>query len=172
MTHTLYYSPGACSLAPHIVLEEIGVAFSLVLASTSDGTTRSPEYLRVNPKGRVPALSIGDSVITEAPAILLHLALSNPHSGLLPSIPDGLVLCHTCDNPRCVRPDHLFPGTMMDNIQDAKRKGRMASGNRSGPRLHPERMTRGDAHWSHLYPERHRGELNGRANRLFGSCRT
>jgi glutathione S-transferase len=93
MTHTLYYSPGACSLAPHIVLEEVGNPFSLVLASTSDGATRSPAYLRVNPKGRVPVLSIGDSVLTEAPAILLHLALSNPGSKLLPSIPDGLVRC-------------------------------------------------------------------------------
>jgi glutathione S-transferase len=93
MPHSLYYSPGACSLAPHIVLEEIGAPFSLEHVSTSDGGTRSPEYLRVNPKGRVPALSVGDSVLTEAPAILLYLALSNPELRLLPAIADGLVRC-------------------------------------------------------------------------------
>ena len=90
MTPTLYYSPGACSLAPHIVLEEIGRPFLLSLASTSDGTTRTPEYLRLNPKGRVPILTSGDSVLTEAPAILLHLAVSNPEAGLLASSTDGL----------------------------------------------------------------------------------
>lgn len=90
INHTLYYSPGACSLAPHIVLEEIGLPYSLSLASTSDGTTRSPSYLRLNPKGRVPVLVSGDTVLTEAPAILLHLAASNPTAGLLPMSTDGV----------------------------------------------------------------------------------
>jgi glutathione S-transferase len=91
MTHTLYYSPGSCSLAPHIVLEEIGLPYSLSLASTSDGTTRSEAFRRLNPKGRVPVLVSGDFVLTEAPAILLHLALSNPSAGLVPASTDGLV---------------------------------------------------------------------------------
>lgn len=91
MTHTLYYSPGACSLAPHIVLEEIGLPYALSLASTSDGTTQSPAYLRLNPKGRVPLLISGDSALTEAPAILLQLALSNPQAGLLGQASDDLV---------------------------------------------------------------------------------
>lgn len=46
-------------------------------------------------------------------------------------IPTGLILCHSCDNPCCVRPDHRFPGTYKDNIQDAKSKGRIAAGERS-----------------------------------------
>jgi hypothetical protein len=41
-------------------------------------------------------------------------------------IPDGLVVCHRCDTPLCVRPDHLFLGTQADNLNDARRKGRMA----------------------------------------------
>jgi glutathione S-transferase len=91
MTSTLYYSPGACSLAPHIVLEEIGLPFSLSLVSTADGGTRTPEHLRLNPKGRVPVLVSGDSVLTEAPAILVHLALSHPDAALLADSQEGLV---------------------------------------------------------------------------------
>lgn len=49
-------------------------------------------------------------------------------------IPKGLFICHRCDNPRCVRPDHLFAGTQKQNIQDAVSKGRMARGDRQGSR--------------------------------------
>jgi glutathione S-transferase len=91
MTPTLYFSPGACSLAPHIVLEEIGGRFHLSHASTSDGSTQTPEYLALNPKGRVPVLVAGNFVLTEAPAILLHLATSNADQGLLAGTPEGLV---------------------------------------------------------------------------------
>jgi glutathione S-transferase len=80
-------------VAPHIVLEEIGVPFSLALVSTADGSTRSPEHLRLNPKGRVPVLTTGDAVWTETPAILLHLALAHPAARLLPDEPDGIVRC-------------------------------------------------------------------------------
>ncbi len=90
MKHLLYYSPGACSLAVHIVLEEIGLPFSLELTSTADGTTRSPEYLRVNPKGRVPVLVSGDFVLTEAPAILMYLVATNPVAGLMPALPEAM----------------------------------------------------------------------------------
>jgi glutathione S-transferase len=91
MTPTLYYSPGACSLAPHIVLEELGLPFQLIHASTSDGATHTAQYLQLNPKGRVPVLVTGSGVLTEAPAILIHLATSNPDRGLLAAAPDGLV---------------------------------------------------------------------------------
>lgn len=54
------------------------------------------------------------------------------YESLVGSIPDGEKVCHRCDNPPCVRPDHLFTGTQKVNIQDAVSKGRMASGERSG----------------------------------------
>jgi glutathione S-transferase len=63
MTVALYYSPGSCSLAPHIVLNEIGQPFELRKFSTADRHNYSPEYLAVNPKGRIPALQIDGFIL-------------------------------------------------------------------------------------------------------------
>jgi len=63
-------------------------------------------------------------------------------------------ILHKCDNPACVNPEHLRPGTQADNIADATRKGRMAKGDNTGPRKHPERMPRGENHWSKRMPEK------------------
>lgn len=85
----LFYSNGACSLAPHIVLEETGIRFEPVRVDMASGQQRSPEFLRINPKGRVPALAVDDWVLTENPAILQFIARSHPDSGLWPeTLPD------------------------------------------------------------------------------------
>jgi glutathione S-transferase len=87
--HTLYWSPGACSIAPHIVLEEIGEPYTARKVSIdSAGTAETlvePGYLAINPKGRVPALTVEGGILTEAPAIMVYLARSRPDCGLLPS---------------------------------------------------------------------------------------
>lgn len=85
-TLTLFYSPGACSLAPHVVLEELDIPFETVRVPVREGANLRPEYLAVNPRGRVPALRIGDEVVTENPAILLWLASAKPDAGLLPPV--------------------------------------------------------------------------------------
>src|SRR3954463_4579613 len=77
----LFYAPGACSLAPHIVLEETGAAYEPVRVALAKGEQRTPEYLRINPKGRVPALTEGDWALTENPAILRYLARRLPRRG-------------------------------------------------------------------------------------------
>ncbi|MBX3185826.1 MAG: glutathione transferase GstA [Labilithrix sp.] len=82
----LYFSPGACSLAPHIVAREAGLPFELERVDLRTKKTASgKDYLRINPKGYVPALEIdGDDVLTEVPAILLYLADQKPDARLAP----------------------------------------------------------------------------------------
>lgn len=79
-------------------------------------------------------------------------------------IPAGMHVLHTCDNPSCVRPDHLFIGTNADNMRDRDSKGRQAKGERHGSRTRPGRMPQGDEHYSRRRPELvPRGERSGRA---------
>lgn len=86
----LYYSPGACSLAPHIVLEEINIPYEALLVSTMDGSTRSAEFLEINFKGHVPALNIDGQIITEAAAIMTYLTLQYSSKPMLSNTPMGL----------------------------------------------------------------------------------
>ena len=91
---TLYYSPGACSMAPHIALEETGVPYTPQLVSIPKGEHQDPEYLKnVNPRGKVPALRTDEGVLTENVAILTYLARSFPHAKLLPEEPIGMARC-------------------------------------------------------------------------------
>jgi len=84
----LYYSPGACSLAAHILLAEAGVPYELRPTLIAEGATQSPEFLRLNPKGRVPVLVEGDFVLTELPAICHFIALRHPSARLWPAEPE------------------------------------------------------------------------------------
>ncbi|MDB5452193.1 MAG: Glutathione S-transferase [Caulobacteraceae bacterium] len=87
MTLNLFYVPGTCALAAHIALEEAGAPFEAVRLSFADNQQRSPEYLALNPKGRVPALVTDRGVITENIAILTYVAQAWPEAGLAPSDP-------------------------------------------------------------------------------------
>ncbi len=80
----LYYAPHTCALATHIVLEEAGTDYSTVRIDFAKTEQRSPEYLKVNPKGRVPALVTDRGVLTETPAMLAFVAQSFPAAGLAP----------------------------------------------------------------------------------------
>jgi glutathione S-transferase len=90
---TLYYSPGACSLAPHIALEETGASYALQLVSIAKGEQQAPEYLNVNSRGKIPALRTDQGVLTENVAILTYIASSFPQARLLPEEPIGLARC-------------------------------------------------------------------------------
>ena len=85
----LFWSPGSCSLASHIALEEAGADYEAVKLDVRTGDQRKPEYLAINPKGRVPALVTEHGVLSENVAILAYVAQSHPQARLAPTDPWG-----------------------------------------------------------------------------------
>ena len=83
---TLFYSPRACSLSCHIALEESELPFTAHEVKIRAGEHKEDDYRRVNAWGRIPALRVGDQVLTEAHAILTFIADSVPHKPLLPPV--------------------------------------------------------------------------------------
>ena len=81
---TLYYAPYSCALASHLALEHSGGAYEARKVDFSKQEQRSPEYLKINPKGRVPALITERGVLTETPAILVYIAQRFPAAKLAP----------------------------------------------------------------------------------------
>ena len=97
----LFHAWGSCSLASLIALEEAGAAYELAIMSTRDGDQRKPEYLAVNPKGRVPALVTDQGVLTETPAILAFIAQSFPQARLAPADPWGFARMQAFNSYLC-----------------------------------------------------------------------
>src|SRR5262249_30362685 len=82
--YKLYYAPGTCALASHIALEEAGADYSAMRLDFKANQQQSPDYLKINAKGRVPALVTDKGVITETPAILAYIAQTFPKAKLAP----------------------------------------------------------------------------------------
>jgi glutathione S-transferase len=80
----LYYAPGTCALASHIALAEAGAPYTTVKLDFKANQQNSPEYLAINPKGRVPSLVTDQGVLTETPAMLAFIAQSFPLAKLAP----------------------------------------------------------------------------------------
>lgn len=80
----LYYSPGSCALASHIALADAGADYETVRIDFGAAEQTSPDYLAINPKGRVPALITEAGILTETPAILAYIAQRFPAAGLAP----------------------------------------------------------------------------------------
>jgi glutathione S-transferase len=81
---TFYFAPGSSSMAPHIGLHEVGAAFDAKPMAFKSGDLRKPEYLAINPEGKVPTLVIDGRPLTEVAAILYYLARAFPAADLLP----------------------------------------------------------------------------------------
>jgi glutathione S-transferase len=81
----LYYAPGTCALASHIALEEAGAAYTTERLDFKSNQQNSPEYLAINPKGRVPSLVTDRGILTETPAMLAFIAQSFPKAELAPT---------------------------------------------------------------------------------------
>ena len=91
--YTLYWSPGSASMAPHCCLEEAGAAYALKRVDTANGEHQKPDYLALNPAGKVPTLVIdgrtdGNFVMTEAAAICMLIADRHPAAQLAPATDD------------------------------------------------------------------------------------
>ena len=82
-----YYSKSSAAYAPHILLEEIGLEYKAVRIDFQTKEQRSPTYLKINPKGRVPALITEKGILTETPAMLAYLAQISPDQNLAPTDP-------------------------------------------------------------------------------------
>jgi glutathione S-transferase len=82
----LHYYPGTASMAPHILLEEIGAPFELVLVDRMRDVHKTQQYLRLNPNGLIPALTDGELVLYEAAAICLYLCDTHPQAQLAPAV--------------------------------------------------------------------------------------
>ncbi|WP_374654565.1 glutathione S-transferase family protein [Dongia sp.] len=81
---TLYYSPQSCALASHIALQEAGATYDAARLDFSREEQRQAAYLKINPKGRVPALATDRGILTETPAILFYIAQTYPQARLAP----------------------------------------------------------------------------------------
>ena len=81
---TFFFSPGASSMATHIALHEVGAPFDAHLVSLHTKENRTPEFLALNPDGKVPTLSIDGRILTEVAGTLWYLARRFPAAGLLP----------------------------------------------------------------------------------------
>jgi hypothetical protein len=91
------------------------------------------------------------SIYSRWPSRYVHRIFYEHYVG---PIPEGMFVCHSCDVPNCVNPDHLWVGTNLDNLRDRDKKGRAARGDNHGLRLHPEKRARGDRNGSRTHPEK------------------
>lgn len=82
----LHYYPGTASMTPHILLQEIGAPFELVLVDRLANAHKTPAYLKLNPNGLIPVLADAELVLYETAAILLYLCDQHPQAGLAPAV--------------------------------------------------------------------------------------
>lgn len=90
MNLTLFHAPNSRSGAARILLEELGVPYDLHVLNLKKNEQRAPDYLAVNPMGKVPAVRHGDALVTEQPAVFIYLADLFPEAGLAPALNDPL----------------------------------------------------------------------------------
>jgi glutathione S-transferase len=155
---TFFHSPNTRSTGTFILLEELGAPFELHVVNMKAGEQRKPEYLAINPMGKVPAIKHGDALVTEQVAVYLYLADLFPEAGLAPAIGDPLrgpylrwmAFYGSCFEPALVdrsqkrepAPAAMSPygdfDTMLKTLTDQLAKG---------PYLLGERFTAADVLW-------------------------
>ena len=128
---TFYFAPNTCARAVHIALEDAGAKYERRRLDFSKSQQRSPDYLKINPKGRVPALVTERGVLTETPALLLYVAQTHPEAKLAPlGDPFALAemqafasyLCSTVHVAHAHRPRGSRWADEPSSLEDIKRK--------------------------------------------------
>jgi glutathione S-transferase len=122
---TLYFSPGACSLASHIGLEESGAPYELKPILLAKQQQRTEDYLKINPRGKVPALDIGGKILVENTGILTYLSRRFPDKKLLPADP--------AEEARCIGTMCWFSSIVHPSYQRVNRPERFAEGEAAYP---------------------------------------
>jgi len=119
----LYYSPGACSLAPHIAMRELGIPVDLMKVDLKAKQYDGGDYKQINGKGYVPAVETPAGVLTEAPVILQYLADQKPDAGLAPSPAirraTGSRRCSTSSLPKCTGHGQLLNPALTEEWRKA-----------------------------------------------------
>jgi len=85
-----FHSPNSRAAGVRILLEELGADYEMRILSLKSGQQRGPDYLAVNPMGKVPAILHGDALVTEQAAVYIYLADLYPEAGLAPGLQDSL----------------------------------------------------------------------------------
>lgn len=155
---TLFYSPQTRATGARVLLEELQVPYTLHVLNMKAGEQRQPAYLAINPLGKVPAVRVGDTLITEQGAIYLYLADLFPEAGLAPALTDpdrGAYLRWMFTYGSCFEPavvdrfmkrepgsmnetPYASYGSLIDMLEDALK---------TGPYLLGERFTAADLLW-------------------------
>lgn len=123
----LHYAPGSAAIAPQAVMEELGLAYELRLLDPAIRAQKAPEYLALNPSGRIPTLIDGDLVLFETGAIILHLLALHPDAGLAPR-PGTRAhavfvqwLFHLVTTPQVTFHEYFYPARWAAGPQDEPR---------------------------------------------------
>src|SRR5262247_3376397 len=134
---TLYFSPGACSLASHIGLEETGTPYEAKPILLAKQQQRTEAYLKINPRGKVPALDANGKILVENTAILTYLARRFPEKRLMPTDPaeEARGIGTMCWFSSIVHPRTSAPigPNVLPKAKRRKPRSRKRESNRSGP---------------------------------------
>ncbi|PYB70751.1 glutathione S-transferase family protein [Rhizobium wuzhouense] len=155
---TLYYSPQTRATGARILLEELGVPYHLHVLNMKAGEQRQPAYLAINPLGKVPAVRVGETLVTEQGAIYLYLADLFPEAGLAPALTDPdrgaylrwLFIYGSCFEPAVVdRYMKREPGSLNETPYASYESliDMLEETLKTGPYLLGERFTAADLLW-------------------------
>lgn len=156
---TLYHHPQSRSAGARVLLEELGVDYRIELVSLQAGEQRRPEFLALNPMGKLPTLVDGDAVVTEQAAVYIHLADRFPDAGLAPAIGDPargpylrwMVFYGSCFEPavvdRSMKRESADPSTSPYGDYD-RMLGALEAQLAKGPWMLGERFSAADVLWA------------------------